>query len=71
MLYPMEGEVDEEAGPVDISKAVVRREGRDVSLITFGGSLFKTLDTAEQLSKQGVEVAQAAWRRGQTRRRDC
>jgi pyruvate dehydrogenase E1 component beta subunit len=56
MLYPMEGEVDEVAGPADISKAVLRREGRDVSLITFGGSLFKTLDAAEELSKQGVEA---------------
>jgi pyruvate dehydrogenase E1 component beta subunit len=56
MLYPMEGEVDEAAGSADVSKAAVRREGRDVSLITFGGSLFKTLDAAEQLSKQGVEA---------------
>ena len=56
MLYPMEGEVDEAAGPADISKAAVHREGRDVSLITFGGSLFKTLDAARQLSKDGIEA---------------
>jgi pyruvate dehydrogenase E1 component beta subunit len=56
MLYPMEGEVDEAAGPVDISRAALRREGRDVSLITFGGSLFKTFDAAEQLSKQGIDA---------------
>jgi pyruvate dehydrogenase E1 component beta subunit len=56
MLYPMEGEVDEAAGPADISRCAVRREGRDVSLITFGGSLFKTLDAAGQLSNLGVEA---------------
>ena len=56
MLYPMEGEVDESAGPADISHCAVRREGRDVSLITYGGSLGKTLEAAEALAKEGVEA---------------
>ena len=56
MLYPMEGEVDESAGPADISHCVVRREGRDVSLITYGGSLGKTIEAAETLAKEGVEA---------------
>jgi pyruvate/2-oxoglutarate/acetoin dehydrogenase E1 component len=55
MLYPMEGAVDESAGPADISRCVVRREGRDVSLITYGGSLGKTIEAAETLAKEGVE----------------
>jgi len=56
MLYPMEGEIDEHAGPVDISKAAVRRSGKDVSLITFGGSLWKTLEAADQLALAGIEA---------------
>jgi pyruvate/2-oxoglutarate/acetoin dehydrogenase E1 component len=56
LLYPMEGEVDEKSGAADISKAVVRRAGQDVSLITFGGSLFKTLYAADQLSQAGIEA---------------
>jgi pyruvate dehydrogenase E1 component subunit beta len=56
MLYPMEGEVDEEAALVDIHHAAVRRPGRDVSLITFGGSLGKVLLAAEQLSATGIEA---------------
>jgi pyruvate dehydrogenase E1 component beta subunit len=56
MLYPMEGEVDELAGPADISRCSVRREGHDVSLITYGGSLGKTLEAAETLAKEGVEA---------------
>ena len=56
MLYPMEGEIDEHAGPVDISKAAVRRPGKDVSLITFGGSLWKTLEAADQLALSGIEA---------------
>jgi pyruvate dehydrogenase E1 component beta subunit len=54
LLYPMEGELDENAGPVDISHAAVRRAGRDVSLIAFGGSVGKVLDAAEALAVQGV-----------------
>jgi pyruvate dehydrogenase E1 component beta subunit len=56
MLYAMEGELDENAGPVDISKAAVRRPGKDVSLLTFGGSLWKTLEAADQLALSGIEA---------------
>lgn len=56
MLYPMEGEMDESAGPADITRAVVRRPGRDVSLITYGGSLGKALEAAEALAGRGVEA---------------
>ena len=56
LLYPMEGEVDETAGPADITTAAVRRAGKDVSLITYGGSLGKTLDAAGQLAKEGIEA---------------
>jgi pyruvate dehydrogenase E1 component beta subunit len=56
MLYPMEGECDEVAGPVEIGRAAIRRPGRDVTLITFGGSLRKTLVAAERLAARGVEA---------------
>lgn len=56
MLYNMEGELATNAGPVDIDKAVVRREGGDVSLITYGGSLYKTLDAAEELAKADIDA---------------
>ena len=60
MLYPMEGDLDQSQdpakGPADISKAAVRKEGSDISLITYGGSLFKTLDAADILSKDGIRA---------------
>jgi pyruvate dehydrogenase E1 component beta subunit len=56
MLYPMEGEMDEPPGPADITHAAVRRPGRDVSLITFGGSLGKVLDAAVQLAADGIDA---------------
>jgi pyruvate dehydrogenase E1 component beta subunit len=55
-LYPTEGEVDETAGAGEIGRAVVRREGRDVSLITYGGSLAKTLQAADLLAADGIEA---------------
>jgi pyruvate/2-oxoglutarate/acetoin dehydrogenase E1 component len=54
MLYNRTGVIDAAAGAVDIAKAAVRREGRDVSLITYGGSLWKTLEAAEALAGEGI-----------------
>jgi pyruvate dehydrogenase E1 component beta subunit len=56
LLYPSEDEIDEEPRPVDIDHAVVRREGGDVSLITYGGSLGKCLAAAEELADGGIEA---------------
>jgi pyruvate/2-oxoglutarate/acetoin dehydrogenase E1 component len=53
-LYNMEGPL--EAGPVDIAHAAVRREGGDVSLITYGGTLHKTLKAAEDLAGEGISA---------------
>lgn len=41
---------------VDITHAAVRREGKDVSLITHGGSLPKALRAAEELATQGISA---------------
>jgi len=56
MLYNMEGDLDPAVQGVDIAKACIRRAGRDVSLITYGGSLFKTLAAAETLAGEGIEA---------------
>ena len=56
MLYNMAGRLAADAGPVEIDKAAVRRAGRDISLITYGGSLWKTLEAATTLAKDGIEA---------------
>ncbi len=56
MLYPQSGEVDEQSPPCDIRRAIVRRAGSDVTLITYGGSLAKTLQAAEQLASGGIDA---------------
>ncbi|MBE9552321.1 MAG: alpha-ketoacid dehydrogenase subunit beta [Proteobacteria bacterium] len=54
-LYNMEGKLPVGNGTVDIDRARIRRDGGDVSLITYGGSLHKTLAAAETLAGAGVE----------------
>ena len=54
-LYPLEGEVEPEAS-VPIDGAAVRRQGSDVTAITYGGSLAKTLEAAERLGADGVSL---------------
>lgn len=65
-LYNLEGEfssravpakqLPDDAGPVDLDRAVVRRAGSDVSVLTYGASLYKSLDAAQQLAQSGVAV---------------
>ena len=56
MLYGLSGKLAADAGPVAIDKAAIRRPGRDISLITYGGSLWKTLDAAAELAAAGIEA---------------
>ncbi len=44
------------AGATDIDHAAIRRPGRDVSIVTHGGSLPKALDAAEQLEGRGIDA---------------
>ena len=55
-LYNVTGELDDDAGPVDIDTAAVRRPGNDLSLITYGGTLPAVLDAAEQLADDGIDA---------------
>jgi len=55
-LYNMEGELSAGLADVDIDHAAVRRPGRDVVLITYGGSLHKCLAAAEQLGAEGIDA---------------
>lgn len=53
-LYNMKEAIPVDAGAVDIDRAKVRREGSDISLITYGGCLPKVMAAAEQLGSRGI-----------------
>ncbi|HSN34402.1 MAG TPA: pyruvate dehydrogenase complex E1 component subunit beta [Ideonella sp.] len=55
-LYNAAGELPDPPPAVDIARAAVRRAGRDVTLVTYGGSLGKTLAAAEELAAGGVDA---------------
>jgi pyruvate dehydrogenase E1 component beta subunit len=55
-LYGVEGEVPERDPGLPLDRAVIRRPGRDVTLLTYGGTLPTCLDAADRLAADGVEV---------------
>ena len=49
-------ELPEDDYIVEIGKARTRREGRDLSIITFGAQVLTALDAAEELEREGLDV---------------
>lgn len=56
LMYGYEDEVPEEEYLVPIGKAAVRREGNDVTLVTFNKMLIPTQQAAEELAKEGIDA---------------
>jgi len=56
LLYNMEGELASPPAAVDMARARVRRAGTDVTLITYGGMLWKALDAADALAADGISA---------------
>lgn len=56
MLYNREGQLSADVAAVDIERACVRRPGRDVTLIAYGGTLHKAMEAADALAGEGVEA---------------
>ena len=55
-LYATEGEVPEEEYTIPLGKADVKREGSDVTLVTYSYMVTKSLAAAEELAKEGIDV---------------
>ncbi|HEM3651425.1 alpha-ketoacid dehydrogenase subunit beta [Streptococcus suis] len=55
-LYGMKGEVPEEYYTVPIGKAAVRREGKDLTIVTIGKMLYVGQEVADRLEKDGISV---------------
>jgi 2-oxoisovalerate dehydrogenase E1 component beta subunit len=52
----VKGEVPEGDFTVPLGKAAVRREGRDLTVLTYGSMVSLSLEAAELMSKRGVEA---------------
>ncbi len=55
-LYAVKGEVPEGEYLIPLGEAEVKREGKDVTLITWGRQIHLTLQAAEELAKNGVSA---------------
>ena len=55
-LYLTEGEVPDEEYVIPIGKADIKREGSDVTLVTYSYMVLESLKAAEQLALEGIDV---------------
>lgn len=55
-LLNMESELPPDRGPTNITRARVLRTGTDVTLITYGGSVYKTLEAASILAAEEISA---------------
>lgn len=56
ILYGHKGEVPEEEYLVPIGKAAIRREGTDVTLVSFNKMVLTALEAADELAKEGISA---------------
>ncbi len=50
------GEVPEEEYTIELGKADVKREGKDVTIVTYGAMVHSALKAAEQLEKEDIDL---------------
>ena len=56
VMYNMTEMVPADPQPVDIDHAKIRRPGKDVTLITYGSCLPKSMKAAETLASEGIDT---------------
>jgi pyruvate dehydrogenase E1 component beta subunit len=56
LLYGYEGEVPEGEYLVPIGKAAIRKEGTDITLVSFNKMMLPTIEAAELLAKEGISA---------------
>jgi acetoin:2,6-dichlorophenolindophenol oxidoreductase subunit beta len=56
LLYPIKGEAPEEIEPVEIGKAVIHREGEDVTVVATGRLVHESIAAAKEAEEQGISV---------------
>lgn len=56
LLYGVEGDVPDDAYTVDFGKAVVRRQGSDITLVATSKMVHTALEAAEKLAAEGISA---------------
>jgi len=56
-LYAVKGEVPEDPEfVIPLGRAIVRREGTDVTVVAYMGMMYRAMEAAEDLEKEGISV---------------
>jgi len=55
-LYGTKGEVPDEEYTIPFGEAAIRREGKDVTIVTYAYQTLRTLSVAEKLAKAGIDA---------------
>jgi pyruvate dehydrogenase E1 component beta subunit len=56
-LYAVKGEVPEDPDfIIPLGQAIVRREGADVTVVAYMGMMYRALEAAEELAREGISV---------------
>jgi pyruvate dehydrogenase E1 component beta subunit len=56
LLLTLTGEVPDGEHLVPIGKAIVRKPGKDATVVSFGNMLYRSLEAAARLEKEGISV---------------
>ena len=56
VMLNMEKEIAADLGIIDIAKAKVLKEGKDISIITYGTGVYKSLEAAAELANAGIDA---------------
>jgi pyruvate/2-oxoglutarate/acetoin dehydrogenase E1 component len=54
MIYLIKGEVPEEEYTIPFGEADIKREGSDITIVAYSNMLFKSLEAAKELEKEGI-----------------
>jgi pyruvate dehydrogenase E1 component beta subunit len=56
-LYSVKGEVPDDADfVIPLGRAIVRREGKDVTVVAYMGMMYRAMEAAEELDREGISV---------------
>ncbi len=55
-LYNKKGDFDAKVPVLEIGKAFVHRKGKDITLLAYGVNVFKALEAADILAKDGIDA---------------
>jgi pyruvate dehydrogenase E1 component beta subunit len=55
-LLNMESEIPDISEAMNITQSKIRREGKDISIITYGACVYKSLEAAQELAALGIDA---------------